>query len=63
MRNLTCDRCGAEFEVTEHKVATSDRGSFQCECGNTLMRRKEVAFYTIKLIKLGEEPDSANQSK
>ena len=63
MNNLTCERCGAEYEATEHKVATSDVDSFQCDCGHTLMRRKVVAFYTFKLIKLGEELAYANQSK
>ena len=59
MRNLTCESCGAEYEVTEHPVAMSALESFACDCGHTLIRREDVALCTFKLIKLGEEPDSA----
>ena len=57
MRNLTCESCGAEYEVTEHPVATSERGSFACDCGRVLVQGGDVTLYTFKLIKLGEEPD------
>jgi hypothetical protein len=59
MRNLTCESCGAEYEVTEHPVATGHQESFTCDCGNTLVQGQDVALYTLKLIKLGEEPDRA----
>jgi hypothetical protein len=57
MRNITCERCGAEYEIIEHRTPSSAQDSFQCDCGETLMRQKEVAFYNFKLIKLGEEPE------
>ena len=43
--------------------ALIDRVSFQCDCGHTLMRGKEVASYAFKLIKLGEEPEKATQRR
>jgi hypothetical protein len=60
MRNLSCENCGAEYEVTEHPVAMSAFESFACDCGHTLVHGKDVALYTFKLIKLGEEPDRAD---
>jgi len=57
MRNITCERCGAEYEIVEHEIPVSVDAIFQCDCGQTLMRQKEVAFYTFKLIKLGAEPE------
>jgi NAD-dependent SIR2 family protein deacetylase len=57
MRNITCERCGAEYEIIEHRTPVSAQNSFQCNCGETLMRHKEVVFYNFKLIKLGEEPE------
>jgi hypothetical protein len=57
MRNITCQRCGGEYEIVEHGTPVSTQDSFQCDCGQTLMREKEVVFYKFKLIKLGEEPD------
>jgi hypothetical protein len=44
-------------------MSMTDRDSFQCDCGHTLMRRKEVDFYTFKLIKLGEEPQNPAESQ
>ena len=63
MRILTCERCGAEYEVNEHRTALIGRVSFECDCGHTLMRGKEVASYVFKMIKLGEEPENASQRR
>jgi hypothetical protein len=57
MRNITCDKCGAEYEIIGHRTPVSAEDSFECDCGKTLMRQKEVVFYSFKLIKLGEEPE------
>jgi hypothetical protein len=61
LRNLICERCGAEYEVTEHAVTMSARDSFKCDCGHTLVRGQAVEVHTFKLIKLGQEPDTMNQ--
>jgi len=61
LRNLTCERCGAEYEVTEHAVALSARDGFQCDCGHTLVRGQAVEVQTFKLIKLGQEPNTMKQ--
>jgi hypothetical protein len=41
----------------EHETPVSVQAGFQCDCGQSLMRQKEVVFYKFKLIKLGEEPE------
>ena len=57
MKNITCERCGAEYEVWPHETPTSEPTNGQCDCGHTLMGLQEALLYKFKLIKLGEEPD------
>jgi len=43
--------CGREYEVLLRRLIEPDPDSYQCECGEELIRWKGLVTYSVKLIK------------
>jgi len=55
-RNITCPKCGAEYELYSMKLIMRDKDSEECEvCGTTLMSWNGAVMYHTKLIKKDED--------
>jgi len=51
MSIISCPKCGAKYELREHKIITRDKDSIECfKCDTTLRKWNGAVMYTIELI-------------
>ncbi|HEY8889890.1 MAG TPA: hypothetical protein VIM70_06510 [Clostridium sp.] len=52
--NITCSKCGAEYELHRHRIPMRDKDSETCYfCNTTLISWNGGVMYSTKLIKKG----------
>ena len=58
IEDVTCPKCGAVYEMTEHKFAMRDKDSYECSCGHELRSWDGSVVPSFSLKKAGREPDA-----
>ncbi len=56
-KKMECEKCGAEYMVSEHKHPARDKGTIVCECGHEIFEWNCAALYSWERIEADEGSD------